>query len=150
MTKPHIINVAVGIIVRPDNRLLLSQRPIGKPLSGWWEFPGGKVESDETMSAALKRELQEEIGITVTEATPWVTYIHDYLDKTTRLEVWWVNAWVGEPQGLESQVLAWIKPAAAHSLGKLLPATWSVLRWLDLPASYSITSISGAEYPQIY
>ena len=150
MTKPRIIDVAAGVIMRPDGHLLLGQRPVGKPWSGWWELPGGKVEPGETMLAALRRELQEEIGIMVTAATPWVTYVHAYQAKTVRLGFWRVTAWTGEPQGLESQALAWVQPAAAHSVGDLLPATWPVLRWLDLPTSYGITNIGAPEHLPVY
>ena len=59
------VDVAVGILVRPDGRLLLASRPEGKPYSGYWEFPGGKLEPGETVAHALKRELHEELGIDI-------------------------------------------------------------------------------------
>lgn len=150
MTERRVIDVAAGVILRPDGQVLLGQRPAGKPWPGWWELPGGKVEPGETILQALTRELQEEIAITVTEATPWVTCVHAYPEKTVRLAFWRVTAWTGEPRGLESQALAWVHPSQAHTVGDLLPATLPVLRWLRLPASYGITDIQGPEHLASY
>ena len=138
-----IIDVAAGLILRPDGQLLLGQRPEGKPWAGWWELPGGKLEPGETVLQALARELQEEIGIQVTQAVPWVTYVHAYPHTTVRLAFCQVTAWEGEPRGLENQRLEWVNPAEAASVGDLLPATLPPLRWLLLPNAYGITSIGG-------
>ena len=72
--KPRI-HVAAGLVLRADGALLLGQRPADKPWPGWWELPGGKLEPGETALQALARELKEEIDITVTRATRWVTYV---------------------------------------------------------------------------
>lgn len=138
-----IINVAAGLILRPDGQLLLGQRPEGKPWAGWWELPGGKLEPGETVLQALSRELREEIGIEVTRAVPWVTYVHAYPHTTVRLAFCHVTGWNGEPRGLENQRLAWVNPAEADTVGDLLPATLPPLRWLQLPTTYGITSIGG-------
>ena len=74
------------------------------------EFPGGKVEAAETVEAALRRELHEEIGIIVQTAEPWLQIRHVYADKTVLLEVWRVTAWRGDPHGREGQPLAWVLP----------------------------------------
>lgn len=140
-----IINVAAGLIIRPDGQLLLGQRPEGKPWAGWWELPGGKLEPGETVLQALARELQEEIGIEVTQAVPWVTYVHAYPNNTVRLSFCHVTAWRGEPQGLENQRLAWVNPAEAAQVGELLPATLPPLRWLQLPECYGISSIGSRD-----
>ena len=136
-----IVDVAAGVIVRADGKLLLGQRPEGKPWSGWWELPGGKVEPGETVQDALSRELREEIGIRIHGARPWVTYVHRYPEKTVRLSFCLVTQWDGEPEGLESQDLAWTDVADAQQVGALLPATLPVLRWLTLPTRYAITAI---------
>jgi len=141
----HIVNVAAGVILRPDGKLLLGQRPVGKPWSGWWELPGGKLEPGETVAQALARELKEEIGIDVQHSRPWVTYVHAYPEKTVRLAFHQVTRWAGEPQGLESQALQWVTVADAHQVGDLLPATLPVLRWLSLPEQYGISSIGSPE-----
>jgi 8-oxo-dGTP diphosphatase len=145
-----ILDVAAGVIIAPDGRLLLGQRPEGKPWSGWWELPGGKLEPGETVLQALARELQEEIGIAVTEATPWVTYVHAYPHTTVRLSFCRVTAWQGEPRGLENQALAWIDPAQAITVGQVLPATLPPLRWLQLPTAYGISQLGGADQLQAF
>ncbi|WP_156517816.1 NUDIX domain-containing protein, partial [Achromobacter ruhlandii] len=138
-----IIDVAAGLILRPDGMLLLGQRPEGKPWSGWWELPGGKLEPGETVLQALARELQEEIGIRVTQSRPWVTYVHAYPHTTVRLAFCHVTGWEGEPRSLENQRLEWVDPANAASVGDLLPATLPPLRWLQLPTAYGISSIGS-------
>lgn len=105
MTK--IVDVAVGVMLRPDGSLLLGQRPEGKPYAGWWELPGGKLEPGETILQALARELKEELGVTVLESSTWVTHVHAYSHATVRLYFCRVTRWEGEPRGLESQALQW-------------------------------------------
>lgn len=140
-----IVDVAVGIIMREDGQLLLGDRPYGKPWPGWWELPGGKIEPGETVMQALARELDEELGIRVTKARPWVTYVHVYPHTTVRLAFCIVTAWENEPQGREGQQLRWIPPAQALAMDNLLPAAYPPLRWLLQPDRYGITSIGDAE-----
>lgn len=80
-TKRKITHAAVGVIQREDGWVLLAERPVGKPWAGYWEFPGGKVEEGETPQQALKRELQEELGIAVASLYPWLTRSFDYEAK---------------------------------------------------------------------
>lgn len=141
--KPFI-DVAAGLVLRPDGRLLLGQRPAGKPWEGWWELPGGKLEPGETPLQALARELKEELDIDVTRATPWVTYIHEYPKTIVRLAFCRVTEWRGEPRGVENQALAWVDPAAPLAVGPVLPATEPPLRWLQLPKRYHLTSVQQA------
>jgi 8-oxo-dGTP diphosphatase len=136
-----ILDVAAGLIIRADGKLLLGQRPEGKPWSGWWELPGGKLEPGETVLQALARELDEELGIQVTQATRWVTYVHAYPHTTVRLAFCRVTGWTGEPRGVENQRLEWVDPAQAGSVGELLPATLPPLRWMQLPDVYGISNI---------
>lgn len=143
-----IIDVAVGVLLRPDGTVLLGNRPADKPWPGWWELPGGKLEPGETVLEALSRELQEEIDITVTQATPWVTYVHTYPTTTVRLAFCRVTGWTGEPRGLEGQALRWVQIAQAQDVPQLLPATYPPLRWLQLPTIYAISSAgSPAQLP---
>ncbi|HLB42615.1 MAG TPA: (deoxy)nucleoside triphosphate pyrophosphohydrolase [Gammaproteobacteria bacterium] len=102
-----MINVIVGII-QNENKILVAQRPFAKPYGGDWEFPGGKIEVNETNEDALKRELHEELGIHTTIAEYWFQHFHAYPDKKVLLEVWRVIAFVGEPQSKENQVLRWV------------------------------------------
>src|SRR3546814_792866 len=140
--KPFI-KVAAGLILQPDGQLLLAQRPEGKPWAGWWELPGGKIEAGETTLQALAREREEELGIKVTDASPWVTYTHEYPKNIVELSFCRVYGWTGTPAGLENQALAWVDPKAALPVGPLLPATEPPMRWLQLPEQYLVTSIGS-------
>ena len=130
MTK--ITEVAAAVIERPGE-FLLAQRPAGKPYPGYWEFPGGKIEPGEDARAALVRELAEELGIEVREATPWITRVYAYTHATVRLHFWRVTQWDGEPQPLEDQDIRWQR-VAAPDVAPMLPANAPVLAALALPA----------------
>lgn len=127
-TLPEI-HVAAGILTGSDGTVLVAQRPAGKPQAGAWEFPGGKLAAAETPLAGLVRELQEELGVTVTLARHLVCYHHDYPDKRVHLYVWRVLAWAGEPHGAEGQPLAWVAvdDLLAHGL---LPADKRIVELL--------------------
>lgn len=140
-----IIDVAVGVLLRPDGTVLLGNRPADKPWPGWWELPGGKLEPGESVMQALTRELHEELGIQIHTATPWVTYVHAYPTTTVRLAFCRVTGWDGEPQGLEGQLLRWVPLTEALDVPKLLPATYPPLRWLNLPEVYAISSIGSPQ-----
>ena len=140
-----IIDVAVGVLLRPDGTVLLGNRPADKPWPGWWELPGGKLEPGESVLQALKRELKEEIDIEMTKATPWVTYVHKYPTTTVRLAFCRVTGWTGEPRGLENQELRWVDLKHAHEVPHLLPATYPPLRWLQLPKLYAISSAGNPD-----
>ena len=103
----NITDVAVGVLQRPDGSVLYAQRPVGKVYEGWWEFPGGKAEQGEPIEQTLVRELQEELGVTVTRFTPWVIRDHVYTHATVRLHFFRVTQWLGEPASSEGQLLQW-------------------------------------------
>ncbi len=105
------VQVAVGIVVHAAGAVLITRRPDHVHQGGLWEFPGGKVESGESPESALRRELHEELGITVQAAEPWLQVRHAYPDQTVLLEVWRVTAYTGEPHGREGQPLIWASPA---------------------------------------
>lgn len=107
------VHVAVGVVMNTTNQVLLAKRPDHLHQGGKWEFPGGKVENNETTSQALIRELQEEVNITVSDTTPLMTIAHDYPDKQVLLDIHIVNSFSGEPRGLEGQPIEWA------DLGKL-------------------------------
>jgi 8-oxo-dGTP diphosphatase len=131
-TARPVTEVAVGVLVQPDGRYLLAQRPAGKPYEGYWEFPGGKLEPGETVEAALVRELHEELGIDVEACHRWHTLEHDYPHAYVRLYFCKVTAWRGEPHGREGQAFVWqTLPAEVEPL---LPATIPVLEWLAAEA----------------
>ena len=127
-----ITEVAAAVIERPDGTFLLACRPEGKPYPGYWEFPGGKIEAGEDPRAALDRELEEELGIRVREATPWIQRVYAYTHATVRLHFFRVTAWEGEPQPLEDQAISW-QPVEAPDVSPMLPANAPVLAALALP-----------------
>jgi 8-oxo-dGTP diphosphatase len=102
--------VAVGIVADAAGAVLITRRLDHVHQGGLWEFPGGKVEADEAVETALQRELEEELGIAVLAAEPWLRVHHAYPDKTVLLDVWRVTAWSGEPRGREGQPLRWVAP----------------------------------------
>ena len=122
-----LVQVAVGVLVRDDDSFLLTSRPEGKAYAGYWEFPGGKLEADETVEQALRRELQEEIGITIQNCTLWKTERIDYPHALVQLNFCKVTQWTGELQMLEAQSFAWQQlPVTATPV---LPGTVPVLQW---------------------
>lgn len=122
------IDVAVGILMKPDGDVLLGQRPPGKPYAGYWEFPGGKVEPGEPILDALKREFVEELGIRIVSADEWCGVEHVYEHAHVRLHFFISREWRGEPQSLEGQAFAWQGKVGVEPL---LPATIPLLEWLD-------------------
>lgn len=132
-----MIEVAAAIIQRADGAFLLAQRPAGKVYEGYWEFPGGKVEPGEPLAAALARELQEELGIEIEAAYPWITRVFTYPHATVRLNFFRVTRWRGEPHPREDQAIAW--QDSATRLAPMLPANAPVLASLSLPVEYAIT-----------
>jgi 8-oxo-dGTP diphosphatase len=122
------IDVAVGILMKPNGDVLLGSRPEGKPYAGYWEFPGGKVEAGEAVFDALKREFAEEIGVNIISAVPWCGVEHVYPHAHVRLHFFISREWQGEPRALEGQQLAW---QGQMQLEPILPATIPLLVWLD-------------------
>ncbi|WP_257884670.1 NUDIX domain-containing protein [Variovorax sp. RO1] len=130
--------VAVGVLIRlADDALLLTTRPEGKAYAGYWEFPGGKIEAGETVEEALRRELQEELGITIGGAEVWKVTEHDYPHALVRLHWCKVTDWTGEFEMRESQAMAWQQ--LPLDVAPVLPGALPVLAWLveerGLPAS---------------
>jgi 8-oxo-dGTP diphosphatase len=123
-----LTEVAVGIVQRPDGQYLLTTRPQGKAYAGYWEFPGGKLEAQESVVAALRRELQEEINITIADAEMVRTDVVDYPHALVQLHFCLINQWSGEIQMREQQTFAWSDLPTA--LSPILPGTVPVLAWL--------------------
>ncbi len=125
------VHVAVGVILNAREQVLIARRSIDSHQGGLWEFPGGKLETGESVEQALFRELKEELAIEVSECSALVSIEHDYGDKLVLLDVWMVRAFTGDPIGVEGQVLRWIRidqledyqfPAANKPIVKLLTA----------------------------
>ncbi len=107
-----LVLVAACAFVDADNRVLLAQRPEGKPMAGLWEFPGGKVETGERPEQTLIRELKEELGITVNEAclAPLTFASHAYADFHLLMPLYICRKWEGTVTATEGQQLAWVRP----------------------------------------
>ena len=107
-----LVLVAACALVDPDGRVLIAQRPPGKPMAGLWEFPGGKVEAGERPEATLIRELREELGIVVNEAclAPLTFASHAYPDFHLLMPLFVCRRWEGTVTALEGQQLAWVRP----------------------------------------
>ena len=110
------IVVAVGVLIDAEGRVLVARRAPDAHQGSLWEFPGGKVEAHESVGDALKRELEEELGIQVEGSEPLMAVEHDYGDKHVRLDVHRVMRWQGEPRGLDGQALKWVQPTRLRDL----------------------------------
>ena len=122
-----VVDVAVGVLLRANGDFLLTTRPSGKVYEGYWEFPGGKLEVGETVAEALRRELHEEIGITIGQAHPWKIELVDYPHALVRLNFCQVFDWTGELDMREGQSCAW--QTLPVTVQPVLPGTVPVLDW---------------------
>ncbi len=128
----RLLLVAAAAIVDPDGRVLVSQRPEGKQLAGFWEFPGGKVESGERPEAALIRELKEELTIDVSESclAPLTFASHAYEDFHLLMPLYVCRRWKGIVNASEGQVLKWLRPRDLRGL-TMPPADAPLIPFLE-------------------
>ncbi|MGB3749090.1 MAG: (deoxy)nucleoside triphosphate pyrophosphohydrolase [Rhodanobacter sp.] len=124
-----VMHVMAGVLLDDKGQVLLAQRPEGKHLAGFWEFPGGKLEAGETPLAALARELREELGIDLRHARPLIRVPWRYGERELLLDAWRVSSWGGEPRSLEAQPLRWWLPASIDPV-LLAPADRVILAGL--------------------
>ena len=132
------IQVVAAVLRDREGRVLIGERPTGKPLAGFWEFPGGKLEAGEPAFDALKRELHEELGIRVRHAYRMLRFVHRYPEREVELDVWRVTAWDGKPASQEDQHLEWVLPEELKDW-QLLPADEPIVRSLKLPPLMLVT-----------
>jgi 8-oxo-dGTP diphosphatase len=132
------VHVAAAVIRDGSGQILIARRADTQHQGGLWEFPGGKVEADESVEAALARELHEELGIVVGATRPLIKVRHDYPDKQVLLDVWEVSAFTGEPHGAEGQPLAWVSPRDLSDY-EFPAANQPIVAAAKLPAQYLIT-----------
>lgn len=132
-----LVHVAVGLLLDRD-QVFITRRAANTHQGGKWEFPGGKLDDNEPVETALKRELHEELGIEVHAAQPWMQVHHRYPDREVLLDVWRIAAWDGTPHGREGQEARW---TSVRELPKLdFPeADLPILRRLWLPPLYLIS-----------
>ncbi len=119
----------VAAVLQDAERYFVHRRQPGKHMAGYWEFPGGKLESGETPWQALVRELHEELGVSAHEGRPLVRLSHSYPEHTVELDVWLVTAWQGSLTAREQQLVSW---STLEELARmpLLPADVPVLKVL--------------------
>ncbi len=123
-------HVAAGILCDESGRVLITERLSDGPFNGLWEFPGGKIADGEDPIDALSRELAEELGIRLSEATAYLQLHHEYPDRTVDLEFFLVTRWDGDPSGLEGQGVRWLHPSEINP-DMLLPADAPVIESLN-------------------
>ena len=118
--------VVVGIIPNAQKEILIAQRPVQKSYSGYWEFPGGKKELDETPYETLVREFKEELNIEVVAANPWRQMEYQYPERTIFLDIWIITEFKGEIQSLENQDFQWVSLSKLDNI-HFLPANKLIL-----------------------
>lgn len=124
------LNVAAGILCDAKGRVLIAERLGDGPFHGLWEFPGGKIASDESSLQALSRELAEELGIEVTACASFMNLHHEYEDRIVSIEFFIVSDWNSDPIGREGQALRWV-PRERLDANELLPADVPVIAALQ-------------------
>ncbi len=137
------LHVAVAVVSDSENRILLSKRHPDSHQGGLWEFPGGKIETGESVEQALVRELQEELGITAKAYRPLIQIPHDYPEQTVMLDVWKVLAYEGQPAGVEGQTVEWVNESRLPDYSMPV-ANHAIVKALSLPDKYLITPEPGS------
>ncbi|BAU47285.1 thiamin phosphate synthase superfamily [Sulfurifustis variabilis] len=134
------IHVVAGLLLDRD-RIFITRRPDGRHQGGKWEFPGGKVDVGEAPLDALRRELHEELGIDVQEATPYARSRHAYPDLAVLLDVWRILRYDRTPHGREGQEARWAEVSELRP-SEFPAADRPILRRLQLPALYAISDVA--------
>jgi 8-oxo-dGTP diphosphatase len=116
--KRDLLLVVAAALIDGDGRVLVQQRPPDKPMAGLWEFPGGKVDPGETPEAALRRELDEELGLTIDQSclAPAVFASEALGDRHLILLLYVLRKWPGVPEARHATALKWLRPVALHGL----------------------------------
>jgi len=135
------VDVAVGVLIDAEGRFLLTSRPEGKVYAGYWEFPGGKLEPGESVEQALRRELHEELGITIGAAQPWKIELVDYAHARVRLHFCKVFDWQGDFEMRERQAMSW--QSLPVLVQPVLPGTLPVLQWFAAEQGFAEATHQG-------
>jgi 8-oxo-dGTP diphosphatase len=138
-----VVRVVAAVLRDAAGRVLIAQRPPGKHMAGYWEFPGGKISAGESSVQAVTRELAEELGVTVHRCHPLLQLRHDYPDRVVELEVFVVDDYGGQPCALEAQALRWVAAAQLGAQG-LLPADRPIVEALNAAAGGQDISASNS------
>ncbi|HWG75932.1 MAG TPA: 8-oxo-dGTP diphosphatase MutT [Steroidobacteraceae bacterium] len=143
-----VVRVSAGILRDAAGRVLIAQRPAGKHMAGWWEFPGGKAAPGESGVQALARELAEELGVRIGPCHRLLELRHDYADRCCVLDVYIVADYAGEPQSLEGQALSWVAPEALGA-ERLLPADRPIVEALLRALTRSAAREATGQHPAV-
>lgn len=138
------VHVAVAVIENDKGEILIAKRPDHLHQGGLWEFPGGKVEENETIEEALQREIHEEVGLNVKLTEPLIKILHDYPDKSVLLEVRKVLDFSGAATGKEKQEIKWVKISELDNF-EFPVANHSIIKATQLPKEYMITGEFDSE-----
>jgi 8-oxo-dGTP diphosphatase len=130
-----LVQVAVGVLIQADGLFLLTSRPPGKVYAGYWEFPGGKLEAGESVEQALGSELEEELGIRISQVESWRSTQVDYPHALVQLNFCKVWAWQGPLHMREGQEFSW--QTLPVQVTPVLPGTLPVLQWLAQERSHA-------------
>lgn len=139
MSLNKVVHVAVAVIKNQHGQFLIAKRHKNSHQGGLWEFPGGKIEHNEFVLDALKRELFEELGITLIQASPLIKIPHNYSDKSVLLDVWCVEEFTGNIFGKEEQEICWINSDRFPSYD-FPAANLAIIQAIQLPDKYMITA----------
>lgn len=137
MTATEETQVAIGAVIHAG-RILLAKRPEATYLGGLWEFPGGKLQAGEDSLDALRREMLEEVHLSVLRARPLIRIHHDYPERRVILHVWLVQEWTGDPVGREGQRVEWVELSRLPEI-EFPPANRVLLKAIQLPVLYLIS-----------
>jgi 8-oxo-dGTP diphosphatase len=137
------VHVVVGVIMEQD-KVLIAKRPDHVHMGGYWEFPGGKIEKNESVLASLRRELHEELNIDVQQAEPLIRIHHDYQDRSVLLDVYKIIQYSGVPHGKEGQAITWRNISQLNPLS-FPPANLAIINAIQLPDSILITGSFDSE-----
>lgn len=142
----RVVEVALGVLIDRQNGVyLMGSRPEGKPYAGYWEFPGGKLEPHETLIEALKREFVEELGVELTDMTPWFVLEHSYEHAYVRLHYYRVWHWKGEFKARENQSFDWFKLGSIGQGLKMLPMNALVVNRMAVPVT-----LAAIDHPETF
>jgi 8-oxo-dGTP diphosphatase len=133
-----IIKAVVGVLRNQKQEILIAKRQQSQFMAGFWELPGGKIEVNESPEQAITRELNEELGIQVTQLTLHQTMVHAYEDRTVELSIYNIEQYQNTPAGIEGQAISWVKITDLNTY-KLLPTMQAFIDSITLPNKYWIT-----------